>query len=96
MLDRNQDTVKQVHETFVRILNALKAKPDALNDMDTERLDSIVGTAMSGEEPIAFDSLITNLDDYEVEVDEQTKKDLRFLAEAFDELENPAGKGHYW
>jgi hypothetical protein len=96
MLNRNPDTIQQIHQAFVRILDTVDADLSAKDSLGKDRRDSILSTVASGEEPSAFDELVTCLNENDIEVSDQTKADLKFLAESFDDVDNAAGKGKYW
>lgn len=50
----------------------------------------------AGETQIAFESLIDNLAELDIKVDDEDRHTLRSFAEALDRLDYPSGKGIYY
>jgi hypothetical protein len=49
-----------------------------------------------GEAVISFETLLDNLQEQDAEVDTETRRELRSIAEALGTLEDDRGKGVYW
>jgi hypothetical protein len=49
----------------------------------------------AGEAQLAFENLVDSLAEMDVKIDEEDRQKLRQLAEAFDRLGYPSGKGIY-
>jgi hypothetical protein len=90
----NTKLVADVREAFLRILEATDSEIVAKDPIGTQRRETVLSAVASGEEAAAFDELIYCLDEYDVVVSDQTKKDLVFLAGAMGKSDG-VGKGKY-
>lgn len=49
-----------------------------------------------GEQVLAFENLLDGLQEWDIEVNSETREQLRKIAEVLGMLDNPSGKGMYW
>lgn len=74
------DTAQYVRAAFERVLTTMGDAMVASDHMGSRRIDSIRGTIAAGEESVAFEELVTCIDENDLSIPPAVGDDLRYLA----------------
>ncbi len=85
-----------VFQAFKRVVQAVEPKFAAAGSAASDRLDSVRKFASVGEPSLAFEVLLENLNENDIDVSDAVKVDLRYLATTLGKLDHTANAGKYW